>query len=664
MDSKATKTTIEIDKNKFFDKKPPNILGWSLAVSDIIDNDVGLVAISCITDEDMSQKEILEESSFQRAYLRLSSINIREIHYSLLHIPIEIISYCTNLFFVDKNPISDPLPYILFIGIPFLILALPEFFYVSKILKGDSKQYQLSQTSSKGAIRLFKFSINNSSHDNGTLIYNLGGVVTFLKSPKKNSATLVCTNCVKIKKFKIKLRKNISVSKSNTYLLPENLFKKLENIKDAKINWKYLLKSRCQEFLMIDTNDHQKIKNIEIYNINTLQLVNVFYRHREEDFLISNENEPGIFAISTDSRLFAYSYGDNIITIYLMESGLEVVSKGFNDICEIKFLEFIDDDRNLFIIEQGKSGDMKFHIWFISGSLNDHFPIPKDDIPLSNNIPTLLKYDEYYHNLAKANGKVVFLNDRNNENQFSLLPEIFINIDTFEENDIVIDKHEHIYYSHDIEPWNDKVESTIGRFLNNDKRFLLIIGQNSIQLWKSKSQNFEDFEDFKSFENSDLVYILISKIPFETKPRFQIKNDMTTIIIHTCKSLAYLYNHKHTKNIGSKEKHQKFISGIRNIINDFIRKYPDKWKLMEVQYPLMAYLIYSRSFSLIKYILFGINGQTSSQEKNTETLHRPQKKYASYPYYHDLKLHDDFKLNEEDLKSSNDLEFALKFCKG
>ncbi|CAG8544791.1 19696_t:CDS:2 [Rhizophagus irregularis] len=663
MDSRTVKTTIEVDNNQFFDKKPQNILGWSLAVSDIIDNDAGLVAISCITDDDMNQEETIEEGSFQKAYLRLSSINIREIHYSLLHIPIEIVSYCTNLFFIDPNPVSNPLPYVLFIGIPFLILALPEFFYVSKILRGDSKQYQLSRTYSKGMIRLFKFSLNKNCYDNGTSIFHLGGVVTFLKSFKKNSATLVCTNCVKIKKFKIKLRKNISVSKSNTYLLPENLFKKLENIKDAKINWKYILKSRYQEFLMIDTNDHQKIKNIEIYNINTLQLVNVFHRHREEDFLISNDNEPGIFSISTDSRLFAYSYGDNIITIYLMESGLEVVSKKFNDICEIIFLEFIDDDKKLFIIEQGKGGDVKFHIWLMSGCLNDYFPIPKDDITLSDNIFTLLKYDEHYYTIAKANGKVVFLNDKDNENQFKVIPEMFINMDTFDENNSIIDKHEHIYYSHDIEPWNDKAEYISGRFLNNDKKFLLIIGQNSIQLWKSKSQNFKDFEDFKSFENSDLVYIFISNIPFESRPKFQIKNDMTTIIIHACKSLAYLYNHRHIRRVDSKEKHQKFVSGIKNIIKDFIRKYPDNWKLMEVQYPLMAYLIYSRSFSLIKYILFGTNGQTSSQEKNTELLHRPQKNYVSYPYYHELRLYDDFKLEDEDLISTNDLEFALKYCK-
>jgi hypothetical protein len=62
--------------------------------------------------------------------------------------------------------------------------------------------------------------------------------------------------------------------------------------------------------------------------------------------------------------------------------------------------------------------------------------------------------------------------------------------------------------------------------------------------------------------------------------------------------------------------------GTINIIKDFIERYPDNWKLMEVQYPLMAYLIYSRSFSLIKYILFGINDHI------IEKLHKPQIKYA------------------------------------
>ncbi|PKY26856.1 hypothetical protein RhiirB3_477078 [Rhizophagus irregularis] len=385
----------------------------------------------------------------------------------------------------------------------------------------------------------------------------------------------------------------------------------------------------------------------------TFNPVNVFYRNREENLLITNDNEPRIFAISTDSRLFAYSYGDKIITLYLMENGLEVVSKKFDNIYKIKFLEFIEKDKKLFIIEENKEHDVKFHIWIISGCLNDYFSISKDDIGLSDsNIPTPSKYDEhFYYTLAKANGKVVFYN-KDNEDQFKVVHEIITKRTTFGEDDTVVDEHE--YKSYDLEPWNNSTKNVRGRFLNNDKRFFLIIGQNSIQLWKSKSINFVDVNNFKNFENSNLVYILISdKIKPETKTKFLIENDMITVIVHACKSLVYLYNHKHVKGI---EKHQKFVNGIINIIKDFIKRYPDNWKLMEVQHPLMSYLIYSRSFSLIKYILFGVNGQV------TEKLHKPQNNYVSYPYYNDLELYDDLELKDTSLKSANDLTLALKFC--
>ncbi|PKY54534.1 hypothetical protein RhiirA4_426844 [Rhizophagus irregularis] len=249
----------------------------------------------------------------------------------------------------------------------------------------DIKQFQLSRASGGGMIKLFKFSFDNSNDinvENIPPINHRGGVVTFLRYTKnslKKSATLICMDYMRIQKIKIKLksiqkrtqfgcRKNISVSKDGTYLLPENLFEKLESIKDAKRNWKFLLKSRYQEFLMIDTSNHQKI-NIEIYDVNNLQLVNVFYRHRGEHCLNSNDNEPGIFALSIDSRLFAYSYGNNIITLYLMESGLKIVSKRFDKIYKIKFLEFIEKDKKLFIIGEDKEHNVKFHIWIISGCL-------------------------------------------------------------------------------------------------------------------------------------------------------------------------------------------------------------------------------------------------------------------------------------------------------
>ncbi|PKC68812.1 hypothetical protein RhiirA1_456771 [Rhizophagus irregularis] len=549
------------EKNWFETSIPKNLLGWSLAVSDIIDNgnDIGLVAISCITNND--------------------------------------------IFKVDK-------------------------------------QFLSSWSSSEGMTKLYEFSFRNNRITPMRRDYRLGGIVSFLKNSERSSniATLICMNYMKIQKINIKLN---GKSEECSYMLPRKLFKELENVKDAEKNWKYLLKSRYQEFLMTDTSDNEQMQYIEIYNINTSKLMNVFHRHHgEDDFLISRNNEPGIFAVSTDSRLFAYSYGDNVIVLYLMESGLEIVSKRFDSVCKIKFLEFIEKDKKLFIIEKDKDGSVKFHIWLILGCLNDYFPnISKDNITLSetplseNDISTLLNCSEYYHILTKANGTIT----------------------TIGESDRVTDEHE--YNSHDLEPWNqNNSKRVIGKFLNNDKSALLITGQNSIQVWKPKSKNFKNLNDFKNFENSNLVYILIIE---RNPPKFQINDDMTTIITHACKSLTYLY--MHTKDITSKKRNQKFVSGTINIIKDFIKKYPDNWKLMEVQYPLMAYLIYSRSFSLIKYILFDNN---DPQEKSAKKLHRPQSRYGSYPYYNDLESYLKLYVDSDFcLKSANNLELSLLICK-
>ncbi|RIA94301.1 hypothetical protein C1645_818202 [Glomus cerebriforme] len=182
-----------------------------------------------------------------------------------------------------------------------------QFFDNSSSIGVTGKQYQLFETSSQGMTKLFKFSFknNNDGNNNSIYKYNLG---------------------------------------------------ELESIKNAERNWKYLLKSRYQEFLMISsTSDIQNIQNIELYNIDTSQLVNVFRRRRRgNDFLISRNNDPRNFAVTIDSRLFAYSYGDNTIIICLMESGLEIVSKSFDDIYNIKYLEFIEKDQKLFIIKKDK----------------------------------------------------------------------------------------------------------------------------------------------------------------------------------------------------------------------------------------------------------------------------------------------------------------------
>ncbi|PKY29423.1 hypothetical protein RhiirB3_391812 [Rhizophagus irregularis] len=596
------KAKISFDRKKLSDDNV-NFLGWSLAVSDIIDNNIVFVAISCITEEDMNPKEVNE---FRMAFFQIKQL--REHIFALFNRYFIVLFLLIFVIFFFL-----PILLSVFILCLLVLLYLYNFFrfHASYSSDDDIEQFKLSWISSKGTIQLYKFELNDSTNLSDAQISpihksKLGGVIGFLKTSKtsKNNVTLVCTNYIGIHKINIRLSgKNVKSVVSyllpgiiykiiirlsgkkveSSYLLPEILYKKLKNVKDATHNLEYLSKSRYQEFLMVDVNNHQAVQNIEIYDINTLQLVNVFYKY--QDSLITKNNKPGIFAISTDSRLLAYSYGNNTIAIYLMENGLEVVLKKFDNIFKIKFLKFIKDEK-LFIIEKKREGGEKLHDWVISGCLNDYFSSP---IPLYSSF-ALLKH-EY--------NSVIFLKveDDDDKSQFKNLCEKLIKMPTsFGDKDFVTEYKKCIT---DMEPWIENTytpdtEPWTRGFLNNDKKFLLIIGQKSIQLWKSKSQNFKDSEDFKN-------------------------------------------------------KCQKYVSGITNIIRDFIKKYPNNWKLMEVQYPLMAYLIISRSFSLIKCILFGDN----SQKKNASSLHKPQSKCVSdYDIDLDLNLND-LKLNNLD---SNDLD--------
>ncbi|RGB40307.1 hypothetical protein C1646_663951 [Rhizophagus diaphanus] len=517
---------ISFDRKKLSDG---DILGWSLAVSDIIDKNIVFVAISCITNKDMNPGDI-EFNEFRLAFDLVKQLIQRFFKLFQSRFLVFIFLIFVIFYFLP-----------IFLRVLFLCLfVLYLLFYIIRFYMdrknrsnlNDSNQYNviyqflLSWISSKGTTQLFKFSLNDSNSVTPISRIRVGGVIGFLKTSKtsenSDSVTLVCTNFIGIHKINIKTSGN--KFKECSYLLPEILFNKLEKVGDAIRNWECLSKSRYQEYLMVDVNNHQTVQNIEIYNINTLQLVNVFYKY--QDSLFNKNKKPGIFAISTDSRLLAYSYGKNTIAIYLMENGLEVVSKKFDNIFKIKLLEFIKKDEKLFIIEEDRNGEMKFHVWIISGCLNDYFPNSKDHIPLSDNIFDLLKYNGLNYNfLSKANGKEIFLDDKDDDdkNQFSILPNL------------PIDDNDKKYIMHELEPWNDISENMSEKIsiklYDNDKRFLLIIGHNSIQLWKSKSQNFKDFKDFKNFENSDLVYISISKNQFKSIPEFQIKNGMTTVII-------------------------------------------------------------------------------------------------------------------------------------
>ncbi|CAG8564988.1 630_t:CDS:2, partial [Scutellospora calospora] len=99
----------------------------------------------------------------------------------------------------------------------------------------------------------------------------------------------------------------------------------------------YALRYNC-----IDTSERDLNKNIELYNLKTNQLMNVFQRHKSTlPFL--NSEKPGAFAVSNDERLLAYVSGNNI-KIYLIENGLELSSMTSRDsMYNIEFMNTVRD---------------------------------------------------------------------------------------------------------------------------------------------------------------------------------------------------------------------------------------------------------------------------------------------------------------------------------
>jgi hypothetical protein len=179
-------------------KKPlnSNVLGWSLAVSDIIDNNIGFVAISCITDKEMNSKKV-EEVNYSFLIKQFPIICKK-----LITCPRRIYHFLMNstLVLLIQSPF---LSFLWFIFIPFYILYFNETFH-SRISKMD-KRFRLLSSSSKGVIKVFKFSFNNDNDDtddNDISIYKnrFGGVVSFISSSKssenslKDSVTLICMN--------------------------------------------------------------------------------------------------------------------------------------------------------------------------------------------------------------------------------------------------------------------------------------------------------------------------------------------------------------------------------------------------------------------------------------------------------------------------------------
>ncbi|CAG8578963.1 9425_t:CDS:2, partial [Acaulospora morrowiae] len=426
-------------------------------------------------------------------------------------------------------------------------------------------------------------------------------------------------------------------------------------------------------FLLTQINSGARM--IGLYDLSTLEPIQYFgilERNMREP-----PNQPNVhYAISSNRQLFAFSYGTGEIRIYWMENGLEVgyLMLGGENEQKIRLLEFVENDEKLFIMveeyiveDRGKSlrkRDIKEEIVYEEkgGKIYSVFDLKviaefiKGKRLSPNYVDNLIEEEKYnFAGGEKEGGKHgvtrghFIIQKRGSE-------YIKLDVDNSEQFKHVVK---------DGEPWGqDKNYLQTSCFIDDKENLQLFIGRSTVQVWRrslgKKKPTLEyiwtsevdpEEEVDKSLNIRKLkvgdksffleVYWKKGSAVEKTKViRWPCKNRHVKAVKHACKALGHLYSRK--KRIKGLKRYQKFerlIESITFIIWRFIEEYPEVWRMMDIRYNVMDWLIRGRSLFLVKYILFGNKVDIEKGESNIRrNLHIPRltkwKKKGNSRHFH------------------------------
>ncbi|CAG8827939.1 9671_t:CDS:2, partial [Gigaspora margarita] len=417
---------------------------------------------------------------------------------------------------------------------------------------------------------------------------------------------------------------------------------------------RYFLRCLNGPYLLVDTSGRDPKKNIELYDLKTNQLLNVFKRYK---FVLStlDREKPGAFAVSSDEKLLAYVAG-NDLKIYLIENGLELSSLSCKDggIHSVDFMKFIFNDEKLLIFKN----DRTVAVWDIFNSVKEFInfiPLEKDTTsglvkpmtrividPISENKPfTILSIRPFFdenqivwdsldlkEHLERSAPNAYGIGE-NNEIDKVLLTDL-------------VETNPQYYLG--IEPWTvhpaeKKIPDTYIKqrlqfpryiiYLDTNQKTRLLIGYNTIQVWHEKRLEFihvinddpetpeEPHEKFKVIgirygrNKFDLLIKFEGEKAIKEEHKIQIKieheDDVIHIVRDAIKTLVYLDSQSKSINLDVGDKHITFNEIVRqtkNIITRFTTLYSNTWRLIDFHYKLMLEFIKIKYYSLIACLLF------------------------------------------------------------
>ncbi|RHZ44909.1 hypothetical protein Glove_707g4 [Diversispora epigaea] len=542
-----------------------------------------------------------------------------------------------------------------------------------------------------------------------TSLGSIGGIIRFLDSDFKilgsqiYKPVIVIVNGSGIYKQTLNNDEIRSIAKVERFELPHQLSISLSRLDHGQKALELLHTCIIKNHFMVHSfKNRQQI--IEMYNLITGHLEILFKRNEHSAAPNIIRGSP-IFAISRNEVILAFCRGTISITLYLMENGLEITTKQLvgcgEGIYKILAIDFIDNDSKLLIVleeqQESSSGGISIQQIFVVWDLFTTF---KDSIRQINYPEAPLKMDAT-RQLINSHGKILGVTDNNNI--ISVLDNqdvaSILNPPAKEMTKVKI-KKDHVSHAiydingrfdaseltenqiiRNVEPWNSKKDfRRLSVWLDSTKRTQLIISHNTIQIWKYCNKNkIEKLDRVLKYiwasQNVGSVGLQVQELKIR-KQEFMLnllipstKSSTTkSVTIHwpsnanvlegACRTLYVLREKKH---IVAGHKNTKQFEYLIECTQKLVRKYITKYgifRLTNIRYPIMKYLIKGHQESLIKYILNKkINGKNSN-------IHIPRlyKCVKDDDDDESVSGKDNDKSLELKLKSKTDLHYAILYA--
>ncbi|PKC08483.1 hypothetical protein RhiirA5_477038 [Rhizophagus irregularis] len=517
-----------------------------------------------------------------------------------------------------------------------------------------------------------------------TSINNLGGIVKFLDKDS-NSTNIVLINTDGINKFSInhekindiiRCRGENDVNDWYSLFFPEKSIEKFyfpaKFLKRNYESYSSLIQRSLIKDRLIVENYKNKIQTIEIYNLKTNLLENTLQKYEDTTTSIIGKGSP-CFAISDNESLFAYCHGANTITIYLMENGLEIITKKFNEM-RVRILSFYfvqDDSKLLIIIEEiTYNEDTAENIISPFIVVWDLFSISDNCIRSINNNFSLLTT-----NLVNSSGNIITITESGNIFSIFEKPEMIKLLDPEDgvvKNKISLEKPDsfsstntspttpyYLIYNYlgeslnpktelsngviivNSEPWHNKLYNRISAYLDDDKSIQLIIGESTVQVWNERksgslskkileyiwtNNHMEQQRQMKiqSLEVGHRKFSLTLCIPsgITSKLGHEIKLEWPEKVnnpVDACQAMEFLDKKKNDPSDQKKQHEFEYlVQQTEYIIKKYLIKNHSLWRMMDIRFDIMANLIRGNCVSIIKNMLFL---DFNKKEKN---LHIPR----------------------------------------